>query len=201
MAAKFDNLDDVQSKFAGTVCLYDGKAVYVKHGEQDAEINGGFVLYVQSPGGKGKYVKLIDPLFSYKDFNIGYANMGQYASWWYRKPQKQYRQGLKQEQMGWKTSTPGAAPEDYFQFNKIFNAMLENNYPTIDQCQAILKTQHASVIAFHRDFALSWDNIHNDFILEYRANRIGTVIGNNVKNFKLLPEFQHLTEALKEALP
>src|SRR5690606_29840516 len=116
---------------------------------------------------------LSDPEFNYREFNLGYANAGVYAGWWYRRPHKQYSQGLKKHQMGWRTSHPGYHPDEPFGFTKSFIQMLENNYPHLDVCQQQLRDHVRLAIAFHRDFALTWDEIHNDFLLEYRGKKIG----------------------------
>lgn len=201
MVAKFDNYEDVNGKFAGTICYYDGKPVLIKGAIPDPEGGKEFYLSIINMAGKGTTIKVEDPKFNYKDFNIGYANCGTFASWWFRKPHKQFRQGLKKDQMAWRTSIPGAQPDDYFNLSKPFNQMLENKYPSLEECQLALKGKMAAVIAFHKDFALSWDDIHNSYILEYRAKRIGATTGDNLKNFKIVPEYDHLKETLKEVLP
>lgn len=201
MAAQFDNLEDVGGKFNQTVCVYNGKPVYVVCAETDAEIVGGFVLYIQDKNGKKQYIKLTDPKFSYKDFNLGYANSGPFASWWYRKPSKQYQQGLRHNQLSYRTSIPGTGPEEPFGYSKPFNRMLENDYPKLEDCMKWLRDKHAQAVAFHRDFALSWDAIHGDYIIEYRAKQIGSSVNPGVSAVKLMDEYTHLTEALKEALP
>jgi hypothetical protein len=201
MAALFDNLDDVNSKFSGTICYYDKKPIYVKQAIPDPVNNGEFILYVQTSAGRNKQIKLTDPLFNYKHFNIGYANTGSYAAWFYRRPTKQYRQGLKKDQLYYKMSIAHGMPEESFNLSKSFIAMLENVYPKLEDCRELLMNHTKVVVAFHKDFALSWDHIHDDFFIEYRGKKIGTSVGHNLMKYNLLAEAKHLEEALQEALP
>ncbi len=202
MAAKFDNINDVNGKFVGTICYYDKKAVFIKEAGKDGD--GDFVVWIQFANGtRGRFVKLTDPAFSYRDFNIGYSNNNQYAVWWYRIPHKQYRQGLKKDQMScFCPEIPHAGMEYPFQFNKPFALMLQNEYPNIQEASKLLRDaeEGRSIVAFHRDFALKWDRMHQDHILEYRGNQVGVNINSSLTEFRLVPEFQHVQEALKEAL-
>ncbi len=194
--AVFDNLDDVQTKFSGTICYYDDKAVLVKSASVPLEKPGQYFLGICALNGRAKPIELTDPKFRYRDYNLGYANVGVYSVWWYRRPIRQYSQGLKRNQMGYLTS--GIMPDDSFNFARPYTAMLENSYPSIDDCQKLLVDQKAQVVAFHRDFALSQDIIHNDFILEYRSKKIGATTAS--RKLRLSKEANYLREALKEAI-
>lgn len=204
MAAQFDNLEDVHSKFSGTIVIYDGKAARVnsvhKHVDDEGNQTDEFRLsisYYQSRNSKA--IPLDDPKLNYKEYSIGYVNGGSIASWWFRKPQRQYYQGLRGSQMGWRTSAPNAMPHSNFDFAKPFVAMLEGNYPSMQECEAMLRAGNMSIIAFHRDFAISYDKIHEDFILEYRGMKVGNSVDHSLKQFKILPEARHLKEAIREA--
>jgi hypothetical protein len=194
----FDNLDDVISKFTGTVCMYDDKAAIVKSAHLSPEDQSQYVLIVQtSVAARGKTIKLLDPAFKYTNFNLGYANNGPYASWWYRRPAKQYRQGLKADQMYCRISDRNME-SGHFNFNGPFIRMLENTYPTLESAHAAIKDQVSTVCAFNKDFAVSWDSMHEDFIVEYRGTKIG--VSQNLKEFKLREEHRYLTEALMEVI-
>jgi len=203
MAAKFDNLEDVQGKFAGTICYYDGRPVYVKNTDQKVLPDGsaaGFWLYIlYSATGRGKWVELSDPLFDYKNFNIGYANEGNCAAWWYRKPNKQWKQGLKKEQLNYKMTNMNMNFAG-FQFAPAYIDMLQGKYPTLEECMKLLLAEQLNVVAFHKDFAASWDNIHQDFFIEYRGQKIGNTLSPNFKEYKLAPQFAHLKETVEEVL-
>lgn len=200
MAAKFDNIDDVNSKFLGTICYYEKMPVLIKASMPSNEEPGGFALNVTNPGGRNKFVQLNDPLFDYKNFNIGYANQGPVAVWWYRKPLRQYHQGLKKSQMGFKLAIGDYGMEEQFNYSKPYINMLKNVYPELPQCEMWLKTDHLKSVAFHKDFAVSWDEIHKDFILEYRGKKVGNSIGANLKDYKLVDNADYLKEALHGAL-
>ena len=198
MKPTFDNLEDVQSKFAGTVCMYDDKAALVKSASISAEDASSYVLSIQAWNTpRGKQIKLLDPKFKYTSFNLGYANNGMYAGWWYRKPAKQYRQGLKADQLFARTSDPNIGC-GHFNWSSAFARMLENVYPTLEQSHKAVVDQLATVSAFHKDFAISWDSMHEDYVIEYRGIKIG--VSPNLKEFKLRAEHRYLTEALMEVI-
>lgn len=200
MAAEFDILDDVSTKFTGTVVMHDKKAALVKSSHSDPEKPGQFLLCVALPQARNlKNINLNDPLLNYKNYQIGYANGGTYCTWWYRKPHKQWAQGLKSGQMGYKISVAGGHAHDNFGFNGPFIKMLEGVYPDIEIVKKALIDGAVGAMAFHRDFALSYDDIHDDFVLEYHGTKIGASIDRELKQFKIMPEARHLIEALQEA--
>lgn len=200
MAAVIDLLQDVEQKFSGTVVMYKDKAVLIKTVSPDEEKAGHFRLHSLAQGARSyEYINLFDPALNYQRFNIGYANGGGVASWWYRKPHKQWSQGLKSNQMGYKVGNPGTGPHDNFNFQKPFTNMLENIYPDIETCKKALMNKDGTSMAFHRDFALSFDDLHDDYLLEYHGQRIGTSIDSQLKQFKIKSEAKHLIEALQEA--
>jgi hypothetical protein len=197
MAAKFDNLDDVNSKFSGTICYYNGQAFVVK---QAIHMPDGHAFGVMgSTQNKALQCAVDDPLFNYKNYNLGYANAYSIAQWWFRKPQRQYKQGLKETQMGRAASM--ICPDDQgWQFSKAFVAMLENRYPDLELVKKTLMTQEKKVLAFDKDFALSYDDVHDDYIIEYRGYKIGNSLNSKLTDFRLLDNHKHIQEALQEVL-
>lgn len=201
MAADFDILEDVGGKFTGTIVLYDGRAMAVKSCHMSEKIKNGYSLLLQGVNGKVVVVELNDPLLNYKNFNIGYTNHTNYVVWWYRRPLKQYHQGLRKTQMGCKLANPEIMIEENFGFYGPTCKMLEGDYPNIGLTGELLGREQAKAVAFHKDFALSFDRLHKDHILEYRGNKVGVSTNSKFNDFRLLPEFEHLNEALMEALP
>lgn len=198
--AEFDLLEDVIQKFSGTVIMYDKKAFYIKAVCVDGANPGKFLLQGAAPNARSyKNINLHDPALNYRDFKIGYVNGGHYAAWWYRSPHKQWSQGLKSNQMKWRISAPGGHAHDNFGYSKPFINMLEDIYPNLEVVKKALIDQNTMAMAFHRDFALSYDDIHDDFVLEYHGSKIGASMDRDLKQFKIIPEARHLMEALKEA--
>src|ERR1700744_2886318 len=122
---KFDNLDDLRAKFDSSIVMYDGKACVVKqaHFQEDQAgnyIKDAYMFVVCAYNGRNKSVKLDDPLLSWKDYNLGYANSKSTAAWWYRVPLKQFRQGLRREQMGYLASSPYHMPNENFGMSRQF---------------------------------------------------------------------------------
>lgn len=200
MVAMFDNLADVDSKFSGTVCYYEKKPIIVKGAAKHPEKENEFTLLISSQYSKPKYVNLNDPNLNWRDYNIGYANIGPCASWWYRRPAKQYRQGLKKDQLSYKTSNVNLPPDEGFNYSKPFILMLEDSYPDIKLCKHILEEGNIKVISFNRDFALSYNKLHEAHVLEYHGKYVGVSTNQKLTEYRLMPEFQHLQEALQEAI-
>lgn len=200
MVAKFDILEDVSTKFNGTVVMYDKKAAKCIGVNHDEAKPGEFQIQIAHSNSRNpKFINVADPLLNYKEYNLGYCNGGSYCSWWYRKPHKQWAQGLKSGQMGWKISAPGGHAHDNFGFTGPFIKMLEGIYPHIEEVKKLLVDQESGAQAFHKDFALSYDDVHDDFVLEYRGTKIGASIDRELKQFKIMSEARHLLEALQEA--
>ena len=193
----YDNFDDARVKLHGTYVMYDGRAAYVKDVKPLGKIFVCHLVFINDP--KTKVVQLDDPLFNYMCLQLGYVNYNNNAGWWCRVPQKQYQQGLNYKQckvfysdkndydfspqLGWTESTA---------------AMLENRYPDIQKVMNQLAAGQRRGAAFHRNFALMWDNIHQDFLIDYKGKSIGHL--TKTKEFKLLDQYEHLTEAVKEAI-
>lgn len=191
----YDNLEDAKTKLAGTYCMYKDKATLVKTlasvGMDYAAI-GNFLS-----SGRPFECLINEPEFNCSEYNIGYVNIMHAAAWFYRKPMKQWKQGLRNDQIGLKYSKRAFA-DISFGASKPIACMLENSYPSFKDSTKLLKEGDAAIVAFHKDFAMTYDPIHSDFILEYKGTNIGFT--KNMKNLELMEEHMHLTESLKEAV-
>lgn len=197
MAKYYDNLDDVKSKLVGTIVYYDGTPVIVKSAEVDeGELAVQITNHLSARGTSIK--KITDPLLNYMKFNLGYANYSHGAVWWYRVPHRQYRQGLKHEQMRYSISERALNPGHTFQAGNSVNEMLLNKYPSIETIEEKIRDSATPVMAFHKNFAMSWDRVHKDMIVEYKGQIIGCMSGHH--EFKLMDEYNHLQESLMEVV-
>lgn len=212
----YDNLEDARAKLVATMCYYKGKAVLIKEvyhateaydaGMISKEYNEGkkptpgeFCVVATTPEGRTKTCFLLsDPDFNYMDFTLGYANHNQAAVYWYRQPIKQFRQGLKDGQLGYNVSNKAFKGAMGFEFGRPIADMMEGVYPKFNDAVSTVKSGEHVIVAFHRDFAVSWDKVHEDIILEYKGRLVGH--GTSVHNFKLMEGCNHLAEALKEAV-
>ena len=202
MAKHYDNLEDVKSKLVGTIVYYDDVPVVVKAADLYPEDGSLAVVITNHLAARGTSIRKIDdPLLNYMKFNLGYANYAHGAVWWYRMPHRQYRQGLKNEQMRYSISERGMNPGHSFQAGNSVNEMLLNKYPSIETIEEKLKDadrDHSIVMAFHKNFAMSYDKIHKDMIVEYKGSVIGCM--SDKREIKLLDEYNHLNESLREAV-
>lgn len=194
---KFDNLNDVTNKFVGTICYHKDEPVYINtafHADHDPKQ---FMMSVKKLGKEAEIIDVHDPDFRYRDYNLGYCN-GHTATWWYRRPSRQYQQGLKAEQMRFYTETGLGTPKVSFSFLKMYVDMLKNKYISFEEAQKLTRDGKMPIAAWNRDFAVQWSPADSMYYLEYRASRIG--IMGAAANPSLFPEANYLKEALQEAL-
>lgn len=198
----FDNLNDAQSKIMGCFAYYDGKAITVKNVWEDVDKAHKNLIYYASGIpliGRAAFpaIEIEDPKFNCSDFNIGYANAHGVCVWFFRNPVKQYSQGLKYNQISAKCTNQQAAGIE-FKHGKPIGEMLEGIYPDFKKAAKFLNAGEAQMMAFNKNFAMSRDKVHKDFILEYKGQHIGFTA--DLKSFNLLEQHEHLLEALKEAV-
>lgn len=201
----YDNIDDAVSKLSGTIIYYGKQPVVVKqvqYDEDDPDPVGNKKFQVVCTktltGRSGHQIaKLNDPLLNYKRFNLGYANYEHGSVWWYRKPVRQYRQGLKNDQLKYLV---GEGSIDFgfgFQPSKPIEAMLTNMYPDKDEILKFIIDSPGTVRAIHKDLAVKWDKVHQDMVLEYKGRLIGCT-DKNFSNIKLMDDHKYLTETVQE---
>lgn len=192
----YDNLDDVKAKLIGTYVYYKGEVAYVKDAKGTAK---GYSIAIQEyEQPKLKWIMLDDPEFNYTRYNLGYVNYGSDVAWWCRIPAKQYQQGLRPNQMKCVTGDKNLDFMPQIQFSGPTVRMLKDDYPSLDQVVEPLRIGYVRSMAFHRNFAVSWDRIHEDFLLEYKGRIIGHM--KDESQVKLLGEFDYLKESVNEVL-
>lgn len=196
MKLKYDNLEDVKTKLQSTYCMYKDKAVVIKAVNQlDGDKYGVMGSYMFN--GRSMECMIDDPLFNCSDYNIGYVNLMRVGAWYYRVPMKQWRQGLRYDQLRLKYSKRDFC-DITFSPGKPVCSMLENSYPDFDDSVKMLEGVDANIVAFHKNFAMTYDRIHKDFLVEYKGAVIGCI--DKKRDFVLMEEHNHLVETLKEAV-
>lgn len=203
MRLGYDNLNDAQTKLNGTYAYYDGKAILIKsvHPRNDMKPNNGEYLIIPVNMAGTRQLEpfhMEDPKFNCWRYNLGYANKRGYAAWFYRRPVKQWKQGLRHDQVDSRFS---AMDGEYggIDFRGVHIAeMLENRYAKLSTAAAAVQQGEAKIMAFHRHFALSFDKFHDDFLVEYKGVKFAS--SKDLKSFKIVKGFEHIDEALKEAI-
>lgn len=196
MKLGYDNLEDTKTKLIGTYCLHAGRAFTVKAIDEGPP---GKYTVTGSLMANGRMVQcdVNDPQFNCSEYNIGYINRMNCAVWFYRIPVKQYKQGLRYDQVNQR-----ASKRDYhgveFKPSQALGDMLENKYPKFGAAATLLRQGEANILAFHRNWAMTWDRLHDDFAIEHKGVPVGCA--SSPDKFKLVPEAEHLVEALKEAM-
>lgn len=199
----YDNLQDASSKLVGTFCMYKGKAIVVKDvqtTDPDGYDKGEYRVYWNDMehGRTGTPFLMEDPEFNCSHYNLGYVNRMQAASWFYRLPQKQWKQGLRHDQLGQKVSARQYYGAVEFRASPWVGQMLEDLYPSFKEAIELLKRDKAEIVAFHRNFAAKYNRMHQDFVVEYKGDEIG--VTHDAHTFKLTDRYQHLNESLQEAV-
>lgn len=201
----YDNFDDVKTKLGQTIIYYKGQAVFVKDIQPIPNEAGDiYIDYTLSIAFQDKRnmqkVKLSDvDNLNYLKYQLGYANFHGTAIYWYRKPVKQYKQGLKADQMHYKIADGNQMMQDQpWNFNRPVIDMLEGRYPTFKEAKELIKMGVAKVLAFHKDFAFSHNPVFDEFELEYKGVKIGHT--PDFVNINLTDKYAYVKEALMEAV-
>lgn len=207
---KYDNLADARAKLQGTLGYCDGRGAFfreigVRLSKSEPIVEEYYVrvefLTYDENNPKSCTKNILDPAIGYMKFSIGYINSQAYATWFYRNPVRQYRQGLRHDQMSFQDESAGWRNPHINQFH-IFGAnsdtglMLENKYPTFDEALNQLKSKVSSKVAFHKDFAVFTDGLRGDLVLEHKG--IPAAFGKNNNQFMCSEEFKFLREAMSE---
>jgi hypothetical protein len=195
----YDNIEDAKSKLVGTHCYYDGKVFTVKNVLSPDLLNPYHYLIQGSFMFNGRAVEcnINDPSFNCTEYNLGYANISQGATWFYRLPYKQYKQGLRYDQVASRATNP-AYNNASLKASKAIALMLENTYPKLEQSRKLVRDGSELISAFHKNFAISYDDIHNDYIIEYKGQKIGHT--HDFSTVNLRKECDHLIESFREVV-
>jgi len=201
----YDNFEDCKAKLGQTIIYYKGKAAYVKDIQPipneagDVYIDYNLTLAFVDKRNMQK-VKLSEAdSLNYLKYQLGYCNFHGTAIYWYRKPVKQYKQGLKADQMHYKITNPNLMLHDQpWNFTRPIIDMLEGRYPTVKEAAELLKNGAAVILAFHKDFAIAHNPVFDEFELEYKGTKIGRT--PDFVNVNLTDKYAYVKEALMEAV-
>jgi len=145
----YDNYEDAKTKLVGTYCMYKGKAFVLKVLTPSPVVENQYTAQGASMfSGRVVECDINDPEFNCSNYNIGYLNLMRAAAWFYRVPSKQYKQGLRPDQVRLKASQRCYA-EIGFSSGKNLCNMLENVYPSFDGAMELLRSDEANIVAFH----------------------------------------------------
>jgi len=111
---------------------------------------------------------------------LGYANYKKYAVYWYRRPDRKYKQTLTnsscqgfypgQEDAGWHTMN-----EEQFYSNSLKNMLMDTGYPTLSEALLQLNGKKVTSIAISRDIALYKDS-YDITRVYYKTNEVGHIL-------------------------
>lgn len=131
---------DLSDRLHDTVCRYDGKPVYVLY-----ETTSCLSLYDLGLKNLVKKISPDDPFFDISSIELGYGNYvtdkGAKVFQCLRSPSRQYKQGLKPNELGWKTidgkeANAGATVNGltaYLWKLQGFEDLLTNTFPSFSQ--------------------------------------------------------------------
>lgn len=179
MAEPFIDLADTRQRIHRTICMYDGKPMYVS--VMDVDLVGLYPL--RRERGEPNHVRVTDKKFSYKSVPLGYINYQNNALYVMRIPARQTRAGISPENL---TTIPQVPTEDFF-LTKAFEDCILGKHPGLRTAVKSLLDVKAASVAVHRHVALSWYT--KDFLrVQYRGTDVGKFdVQNNMFIFNNTP--------------
>lgn len=200
LAIKYEHLDDASMRLRNTVVRYKGDPVYITNirpgtGDEIFRVYfqplpvkkvDGFIAprkvrlgpdgpeFVEEAEEERRYISSRN--FDISPFKMGYVNDPKGAAYCSRLPTRKQQQGLCAENFG--ASSVGGN----FNFNSFLSCpgvvdMVHGRYPSLAEAQRLLAEKQSPLIAFHRDFAISRDEIlGNLFHVFYRGNKVGAYL-------------------------
>lgn len=177
MKCPWNDPSDIYRYLNGTICMYDGKPVYVGHDGQDK------MLTLYNPVGKNDIICKIpydDPLFDVESPRLGYMEKGEIVHYVMRVPQRQFSQGLTQRNVvfydidGQESMKMGNRPL----LSQEFVDMLLGRYRPFEESLELLDRQKE--VALSRDIAMKSEGKPGDWprSVYIRGLKVGYVVGN-----------------------
>lgn len=196
--------EDVSMRLGQSVVMYDGDPVYIDSVLQD-EPDDPPRLYVcrlrpiskQLPNTicPSECIELPDPRLDINPVKLGYVNITTRdkvrATYTSRSPVRKYKQGLNNQNIHF-AEVHMLEPFDQPILQSVaLGDCILGKYPTYEE--ALKKVQHGCVVAFHRRWAISMDEV-GVTNLQYRGQRVGVAVENE---FSLGRHYHFLKEELE----
>jgi hypothetical protein len=196
----YDNINDARRKLEGTIVYYDGFPYNVRNVFPNRDDPACFMLRLTANIIDSVIdVKLVDPRLNFREYNLGFEQNQNGLIWWFRSPYRQYRQGLRRDQIGCLMPQINHPEASYieFQYSRSLCNMLTNTYPTLQSVLKTIRDNPVVPMAFHQDFAVRWDRLHKGTVVVWRNVDVGVLNGSD--RFDPLPEHKFLKETFDEA--
>lgn len=177
----FKDMEYANTRFSGTWVKKDKKLVYIHRINLE-----GRVTYMTND--EGSHLHCDFGKLDLSPVKLGYRNMGTQSFYLYRLPIRQYKQGLRPENIG------GSNVRIQMYSLKDVNYI---KYPNIEQCLDRLENREAVRVAWSPKFSIMRSK--NEMNLLYKQHTVGNV---NTENGKCLLHSKnlYLQESLEEAL-
>lgn len=148
------SVDDLVAMLRNTVVRYDNKWTLVKEILDEKTIKVHFLKTREED-----IVLLNDPLLCVDAPNIGYVNGNQTAVYCYRRPTRQYRQGIHREQLFFQNATSDKQETLrrylYEWSEKSLIALLSHKYYSVDEAIKVIENEGYEAAAVSKAFAIS----------------------------------------------
>jgi len=198
----FLNLDDFSNRFKDTFIYYKGVPRYVKsvtadHTHQPETFM--FVSYSFKGGmdsSSGKNILLDDEGINFRNYSLGYTQLDNFnALWLARTPGRQWKQGLRRDQLQIVGQMDDPMSGDVLQANRYTYDMLTDNYPTIREALDTLRANPAIgvKVPVHKNFALYRGRRMKIPLIEYKGVSI-TQFDELKRKRVLNPKFAYLLD-------
>ena len=179
MGKEFFNKADARMRINGTICMYDGRAVYVEVDEnvpdkEAVKICALADVYKHPSKRKQESVKYTDDKFVYKSPLLGYMQHGEHAYYVTRIPDRKQRQGLSYEICTYKRHD--GAPSlgmDTVLYSQGMADCIEGRYLNLKEAINKLIDHGFKTVPIHRHIAVGVVG-GRTIALYYRTKFIGT---------------------------
>lgn len=197
MGLAYHSHGDASMRLNGTICLYDKVPYYISCPERgDNETVDLYQLHANFGDKVFKHVKYTDEKFSYKPFELGYLQSGNWAAYMVRNPYRRQKQGLDRNVISFIDRLPDST-KVWFTSDSMRHCIL-GEYPSFDLALKAVKSKEKDGVAFHRYCAIERSSPYN-LSLKYRTKEVGYMNGDK-DSFTLWssPATSFLTQILPE---
>lgn len=184
-----DDLDYAHNRLSETIVLYGDKPIYI------AALDGRTALCRELPTQNRVDIPLSD--LDLTPISLGYINEDKEAHYVMRIPARQWRQGLRSNQL----SCPSGWNRTYNIYKSVgfYNSVI-NRFPSPSECYEGFINEEFQSKAFSKSFALIKTSRRDGGMnLAYKGRVVGTALmGDSRVVTTLVPKFSYLSELLEE---
>lgn len=177
------------NRLVDSIALVDGIPRYIYN------LTPSFVHW--SPLGSGTVKKTSIKKLNNSNIPLGFVNTHTRAKYVVRIPKKQYKQGLRQNNL---TVLP--YNDNFNPLTKGFVNCVLGIYPSVEDCMELVTCGEMESCAFSRKYSLSLGPTPDKYELTYKIYSVGTIsiTNHNIVKYDLFEKYSYLKEDLEEVI-